>query len=130
MKKIIILFLVLISINAFSKILIIEGNYKGFNNKILKKQWKVKLEGDSAKFFLNGKYKAKMEIKNGKIVRIEEIKKFAGKERVFIVTKPQHIKLELKANFYPFLPVFNYMNKKTIKVANTPIFKILEVKER
>ncbi len=131
MKKFTAFLIILFSISGFSKTLIIEGNYKGLSGKGFKKEWKVNVKENRAEFFLDGKLKATMYVENGKIVKIEEIKRFAGKDRLFALTKPQHIQLELKSQFYPFSLVYNYFyrDKSTKSKENGVTFKILEVKK-
>ncbi len=131
MKRIFFLAIILISLNSLSKTLTIEAHYKGFSGKTLQKYWTVKTENECVTFFLDGKLKAKMYIKNGKITKIEEIKKFAGKERVFTVTKPEYIKLELRSGFIPFSFVYGLINKKTTDLNyQNKKFKLIEVKEQ
>ncbi len=129
MKKTAAFLIMLFSLSVFSKTLVIEANYRTDNGKLLKKQWQVKIEGNTAKFFLDGKLKANMYLKNGKIIKIEEYKFFAGKERVFAITKPQHINLELNSRFFPFNSVLENITKKT-NTKDNRVFKIVEVKEK
>ncbi len=129
MKKTAAFLIMLFSLSVFSKTLVIEANYRTDNGKLFKKQWQVKIEGNTAKFYLDGKLKANMYLKNGKIMKIEEYKFFAGKERVFTITKPQHINLELKSRFFPFNSVLENITKKT-NTKDNRVFKIVEVKEK
>ena len=131
MKKFASFLILFFCISGFSKTLIIEGNYKMLSGKSFKKEWKVNIKENKVEFFLDGKLRATMYIENGKVVKIEEIKKFAGKNRLFVITKPRHINLELKTQFYPFAFIYNYLNtNKTVSKENKSIFKILEVREK
>lgn len=134
MKKSLTLFAILFALNLSAKTLIVEGNYKNFENKPFKKVWSVKYS-DSFKentlfFYLDGKLRAKLFIKNGKIVRIEEFKVFQGKRVNFVIDKPHLIKTELKGNFYPFGFVYNTLYNKNFKSAENKTFRILEVREK
>ncbi len=134
MKKIFILFAILSVLNLSAKTLIIEGNYKNFENKPYKKVWKVKcsdsFKENTLSFYLDGKLKARVFIKNGKIVRIEEFKVFQGKRVRFTIEKPNLIKTELKGNFYPFAFVYGILYSKNIKSPENKTFRILEVREK
>ncbi len=134
MKKILILFAILFVLNLSAKTLIVEGNYKNFENKPFKKVWKVKCsepyKENTLSFYLDGKLKAKVFIQNGKIVRIEEFKVFQGKRVRFTIEKPNLIKTELKGNFYPFAFVHSILYNKNLKSPENKTFKLLEVREK
>ncbi len=130
MKKFAIFLILLFCIAGFSKTLIIKGNYIGFSGKKFKKVWKVNIKKNKVEFFLDGKHKATMYIEKGKVIKIEETKRFAGKDRLFVITKPQYIELEMKTQFFPFTFVYNYLQGHSINSKNNRNnFQILEVRK-
>ncbi len=129
MKKFLLILCLTVSLTAYSKVLIVEGNYRGFDGQVLKKIWKVEIQKNKINFYLDGTLKASMYLNNGKISKLEEYKFFAGRKKLFVVTDPEKIKLELKSQFYPFSFVNEYLNGKTTK-SKKNTFKILEVREK
>ncbi len=129
MKNFFLILCLTISLASYSKVLIVEGNYRGFDGQVLKKIWKVEVQKNKINFFLDGTLKASMYLNNGKISKLEEYKFFAGRKKLFVVSEPEKIKLELKSQFYPFSFVNDYFKGKTAKNINSR-FKILEVREK
>ncbi len=127
-KKTALLFIVLFGSLSFSKSLLIKGNYVNFDNKPFTKVWKVKIEENKIFFSDNAELKAVLFLKKGKIEKIVEYKKVAGKVKEFVISKPEHIKLELKANYFPFEFALNYLNGKQLK--NSGRFTLLEAREK
>ncbi len=134
MKRVSTIYLILfLSFISFSKTILIQGNYKNFEGKEFSLNWQVTQKGEDLNFFLKGKLKAKMVIKNGNVVKIIEVKKFAGKEKMFTISTPEKIKLELKSTFYPFSLTYNLVTgekiKKEEKVKDST-FKIIKITEQ
>lgn len=127
-KKTAFMIMLFISSLSFSKTLLIKGNYVNFDNKPFTKVWEIKIENNKIMFSDNAELKAMLFLNKGKIEKIVEYKKVAGKIKEFVITKPQHIKLELKANYFPFEFTLNYINGKQPK--NTGRFTVLEAREK
>ncbi len=130
-KTIFALFIICLSLILPAKTILIKGDYKNFCGENFSLNWKAVRNGENIKLFLNGKVKATLTIKNGKVVKITEIKRVAGKEKIFTVTSPSKINLELKSNFYPFSLILNFLNgkKATEEKKGNTVFKITGVKE-
>ena len=127
-KKAMLVFLVLFGTISYSKVLLVKGDYVNFDNKPYTKLWEIKIEDNKILFLDKEKVKAVLFLNNGEVEKIIEYKKVAGKTKKFVIEKPSQIKLELKANYFPFEFAINYLKGKSVK--NTDKFTLIEAREK
>ncbi len=92
-------------------VLMIKGECLTPSGRSISLDWQVESEANCCHFFLLGREKAQMFLKNGKVVKIRRLVRFQGKEKWIVLREPLQISIELRSGFYPFSAVLNFRKK-------------------
>ncbi|NOZ13884.1 MAG: hypothetical protein GXO69_09610 [Acidobacteria bacterium] len=100
---------VIVSVPVSAKTaLTIKGKSLTPDGTMISLRWQVREVNQLYRFFLFGREKAQMLLKNGKVIKIRRLVRFQGKEKWVVLKDPLQISVELRSGFYPFSAVLKY----------------------